>query len=61
VRDRPLHVPIWWRFCRQQRRRRCSVRLVAALKSQVHSDEIATHGLNATLSGKDKKIARLEA
>jgi hypothetical protein len=34
---------------------------VAALKSQVHSDEIATHGLKATLSGKDKEIARLEA
>jgi hypothetical protein len=34
---------------------------VAALESQVHSDEIATHGLNATLSGKDKEIARLEA
>jgi hypothetical protein len=34
---------------------------VAALQSQVHSDEIATHGLHATLSGKDKEIARLEA
>jgi hypothetical protein len=34
---------------------------VAALKSQVHSDEIATHGLNATLSGKGKEIARQEA
>jgi hypothetical protein len=34
---------------------------VAVLESQVHSDEIATHGLNATFSGKDKKIARLEA
>jgi hypothetical protein len=34
---------------------------VAALDSQVHSDEIASHGLNATLSGKDKEIARLEA
>jgi hypothetical protein len=33
---------------------------VAALESQVHSDEIATHGLNATLSGKYKDIARLE-
>jgi hypothetical protein len=34
---------------------------VAVLESQVHSDEIATHGLNATLPGKDKEIARLEA
>jgi hypothetical protein len=34
---------------------------VAALESQLHSDEIATHGLNATLPGKDKEIARLEA
>jgi hypothetical protein len=34
---------------------------VAALESQVHSDEIATHGLNVTLSGNDKEIARLEA
>jgi hypothetical protein len=34
---------------------------VAALEGQVHSDEIATHGLNATLSGKDMEIARLEA
>jgi chromosome segregation ATPase len=33
----------------------------AALESQVHSDEIATHGLNATLSDKDKEIARLYA
>jgi hypothetical protein len=32
---------------------------VAALKIQVYSDEIATHGLNATLSGKDEEIARL--
>jgi hypothetical protein len=35
--------------------------IVAALESQVHSDEIAMHGLNATLSGKDMEIARLEA
>jgi hypothetical protein len=34
---------------------------VAALESQVNSDEIALHGLNATLSGKDKEIAWLEA
>jgi hypothetical protein len=34
---------------------------VAALDSQVHSDKIATHGLNATLLGKEKEIARLEA
>jgi hypothetical protein len=34
---------------------------VAALESQVHSDEIATHGLNPTLSGNDKEISRLEA
>jgi hypothetical protein len=34
---------------------------VAALQSQVHSDKIATHGLNESLSGKDKEIARLEA
>jgi hypothetical protein len=34
---------------------------VAALESQVYSDEIATHGLNATLSGKDKGVARLKA
>jgi hypothetical protein len=34
---------------------------VTALESLVHSDEIATHGLNATLSGKDKEIARLKA
>jgi hypothetical protein len=34
---------------------------VAGLESQVHSDEIAKHGLNATLLGKDKEIARLEA
>jgi primosomal protein N'' len=34
---------------------------LAALDSQVHSDEIATHGLNATLSIKNKEIARLEA
>jgi hypothetical protein len=33
----------------------------AALESQVHSDEIATHGFNATLPGKDKDIARMEA
>jgi hypothetical protein len=30
---------------------------VAMLESQVYSDEIATHGLNATLSGKDREIA----
>jgi hypothetical protein len=34
---------------------------VAALESQDNLDEIATHGLNTTLSGKDKEIARLEA
>jgi hypothetical protein len=34
---------------------------VDTLKRQVHSEEIATHGLTATLSGKDKEIARLEA
>jgi hypothetical protein len=34
---------------------------VAALESHVHSDEIATHGLNATLSGKDKEISRQDA
>jgi hypothetical protein len=33
----------------------------ATLDSQAHSDEVATHGFDATLSGKDKKIARLEA
>jgi hypothetical protein len=35
--------------------------IVAALKSQVQSNEIATHCLNDTLSGKDKEIGRLEA
>jgi hypothetical protein len=34
---------------------------VAALESQFYSDEIATNGLNATLSGNDMVIARLEA
>jgi hypothetical protein len=34
---------------------------VAALESQIRFDEIPTHGLNATLSGKDKEIAKLEA
>jgi hypothetical protein len=34
---------------------------VAALNSQVQSDEIAADGLNATMSGKDKEIARLQA
>jgi hypothetical protein len=54
-------VPIWWRCCRQRRRQRNLRETLAALESQVHSDEIATHGLNATLSGKDKEIATLEA
>jgi hypothetical protein len=34
---------------------------VAALESQVHSDEIAAHSLNAALLGKGEEIARLEA
>jgi hypothetical protein len=34
---------------------------MAALESQVHSDEISMHGLNATFSGKDKEISRLES
>jgi hypothetical protein len=33
----------------------------AALERQMHSDDIAAHSLNATLSGKDEEIARLEA
>jgi chromosome segregation ATPase len=36
-------------------------KIVAALESQVQADEIAMHGLNATLSSKDKEIERLEA
>jgi hypothetical protein len=34
---------------------------VAALESQVHSTEIATHDLNEKLSCKDKEISRLKA
>jgi hypothetical protein len=34
---------------------------VAALESQVDSEELSTHGLNSSFSGKDKEIARLEA
>jgi hypothetical protein len=53
-------VPTIWHFCKRPRSAELH-ETVAALESQVHSDEISAHSLNAALSGKDEEIARLEA